>query len=168
MESAARSCASCTARRTRFSWCSLLSRTGKRLPSSTPSARSITWQARQDSGTSWFASVMSESLPPTARRVRAWADSRAPAGLPTLPIRGGGRVAEDGFVGRERELAVLTAALTDARAGRSRVVLIAGEPGIGKTRLAARVADAAEGDGALVAWARSHEDGGAPPYWLWR
>ncbi len=43
---------------------------------------------------------------------------------------------ESGFIGRKPELAVLTAALDDALAGRGQMVMLAGEPGIGKTRLA--------------------------------
>jgi class 3 adenylate cyclase/tetratricopeptide (TPR) repeat protein len=39
------------------------------------------------------------------------------------------------FVGRDRELARLERALGDARTGRPRVVLITGEPGVGKSRL---------------------------------
>ena len=39
------------------------------------------------------------------------------------------------FVARERELDVLREAWRDARAGSRRLVLVAGEPGIGKTRL---------------------------------
>ncbi len=40
------------------------------------------------------------------------------------------------FVGRQREMAELMAALDDALAGRGRMVMLAGEPGIGKTRTA--------------------------------
>ncbi|MCI0794977.1 MAG: ATP-binding protein, partial [Chloroflexi bacterium] len=40
------------------------------------------------------------------------------------------------FVGREKELAELTAALEDALAGQGRLVMLVGEPGIGKTRTA--------------------------------
>ncbi|GIF51717.1 transcriptional activator [Asanoa ferruginea] len=48
--------------------------------------------------------------------------------------------AESGLVGREAQTAELAGAWRDATAGRSRVVLLAGEPGIGKTRLADEVA----------------------------
>ena len=40
------------------------------------------------------------------------------------------------FVGRQREMAELTAALEDALAGQGRLVMLVGEPGIGKTRTA--------------------------------
>jgi hypothetical protein len=40
------------------------------------------------------------------------------------------------FVGREAELAALIAGLDDAIAGRGRLFLLVGEPGIGKSRLA--------------------------------
>jgi len=44
------------------------------------------------------------------------------------------------FVGRQREMAVLNAALDDAMAGQGRLVMPAGEPGIGKTRIAQELA----------------------------
>jgi len=43
------------------------------------------------------------------------------------------------FVGRDRELAQLAAGVEDALGGEGRLFLIAGEPGIGKTRLAEQV-----------------------------
>jgi predicted ATPase len=52
-------------------------------------------------------------------------------------------------------------------AGRRQLVLISGEPGIGKTRCAEALADIAEDQGALVLWGRCNEDAGAPPYWPW-
>jgi DNA-binding SARP family transcriptional activator len=78
-----------------------------------------------------------------------------------------GEPRSDDFVGRERELAALDEALADALAGRGRVVLLAGEPGIGKSRLAAELAARADGRGAQVLVGRCWEAGGAPAYWPW-
>ena len=47
------------------------------------------------------------------------------------------------------------------------VVLVAGEPGIGKTRLAEEVAQQATRGGVAVAWGRCSEEQGAPPFWPW-
>jgi eukaryotic-like serine/threonine-protein kinase len=71
------------------------------------------------------------------------------------------------FVGRKRELAQLNAAIDDALVGRGRVVLLSGEPGIGKTRLADELADDAASRGMRVVWGRCWEGGGAPAYWPW-
>ncbi len=73
----------------------------------------------------------------------------------------------DVFVGRERELAELEAGLGDALAGRGRLFLIGGEPGIGKTRLVDELSSRAKGRGARVLWGRCWEAGGAPAYWPW-
>ncbi len=75
--------------------------------------------------------------------------------------------AADRFVGRSHELAVLRAAYRESAAGDARLVLVAGEPGIGKTELARAFAREAGSDGALVLWGTAWEDGGAPPYWPW-
>ncbi len=69
------------------------------------------------------------------------------------------------FIGRQPELAVLTAALDDALAGRGQMVMLAGEPGIGKTRLSQELASRAESLGAQVLWGWCYEHSGAPPYW---
>ncbi len=71
------------------------------------------------------------------------------------------------MVGRARELEVFRAAFDRMLAGRRQLVLIGGEPGIGKTRCAEALADAAEDQGALVLWGRCREEAGAPPYWPW-
>src|SRR6266545_779450 len=83
-------------------------------------------------------------------------------------LRGGRRSAvATPFVGREAELAALTADLEATLAGRGGVVLLAGEPGIGKTRLAEELATAAAARGALALWGRCWEGEGAPAFWPW-
>ena len=69
--------------------------------------------------------------------------------------------------GRERELAELRAALGRAEQGRGSLVLLVGEPGIGKTQLATAFAEEAEARGTRVSWGRAWEAGGAPAYWPW-
>ena len=71
------------------------------------------------------------------------------------------------FVGRQREIGELVSALDEAIAGRGRLVMLAGEPGIGKTRTAQELAAIAEHRGVQVLWGRCHEGEGAPPYWPW-
>ena len=71
------------------------------------------------------------------------------------------------FVGRGAELAALTASARAARAGGSRVVLVTGEAGVGKSSLLARMGHTLEADGWLVAVGRCPEDEGAPPAWAW-
>jgi class 3 adenylate cyclase len=73
----------------------------------------------------------------------------------------------DTFVGRQRELEVLHGAFEQACAGHGRIVVLAGEPGIGKTRTAQELAGQAVGREAAVLWGRCHEESGAPPYWPW-
>ncbi len=71
------------------------------------------------------------------------------------------------IVGRARELDAFRAAFDRMLAGRRQMVLISGEPGIGKTRCAQALADMAEDQGALVLWGHCREDAAAPPYWPW-
>lgn len=71
------------------------------------------------------------------------------------------------FVGREVELARLAAALDEAFAGDGRLVMVSGEPGIGKSRLVTELAGLAQIRGARVLWGRCYEREGAPPYWPW-
>jgi hypothetical protein len=72
-----------------------------------------------------------------------------------------------GLIGRDRELQGLLSTLSDAAAGTGRLVLISGEPGIGKSRLADELANRAREQGHRVLWGRGWEDAGAPPYWPW-
>ena len=71
------------------------------------------------------------------------------------------------FVGRTRELHELAAVAAGQRAGRGRLVLLTGEPGIGKTRLAEELVRQAESGGATAIWSQCWEAGGAPAYWPW-
>jgi hypothetical protein len=71
------------------------------------------------------------------------------------------------FVGRDAEIAAVAGELEEAWAGRARVVLCRGEPGIGKTRLAEELSELARERGAEVAWGVGIESAGAPPYWPW-
>jgi transcriptional regulator with XRE-family HTH domain/tetratricopeptide (TPR) repeat protein len=71
------------------------------------------------------------------------------------------------MVGREREFDLLCDATEHAISGRGQVVMLAGEPGIGKTRLAQDFSAYARSQDAWVLWGRSHEDEGAPAYWPW-
>ncbi len=75
------------------------------------------------------------------------------------------RVSSPVLVGRATELGQLQAALRLAQDGRSAAVLIAGEAGVGKTRLAASFAAAAETEGACVLLGGCLDLGeGAVPY----
>lgn len=71
------------------------------------------------------------------------------------------------FVGREQDLALLRTSLEQAIGGEGRIVSLAGEPGIGKTRTAQVLASEAAGLGVSVLWGRCHEQAGSPPYWPW-
>ena len=68
---------------------------------------------------------------------------------------------------RQREIADLETALEQALAGHGRLVMLAGQPGIGKTRTARELAETADQRGARVLWGWCYEGEGAPPYWPW-
>lgn len=67
-----------------------------------------------------------------------------------------------GFIGREREGEQLANAFKHAATGAGRIVLVAGEPGIGKTGLAAQFTRLAADQGATVLFGRCDEDSGVP------
>jgi DNA-binding SARP family transcriptional activator len=99
----------------------------------------------QDPALDWRPSVQTAAPP---------ADERPPAPEPLV-------------VGRDEELARLEGAMIAAASGRGSTVLVTGEAGIGKTRLAEALGARAAARGALVAWGRSLEREGAPPFWPW-
>lgn len=87
----------------------------------------------------------------------------APASTPATPSSAS---ALPPLVERDAEMAVLTGALDECRTD-SRFVVIEGDPGIGKTRLAEELRVRASERGALVVWGRSDEGGAAPSLWPW-
>ena len=101
------------------------------------------------------ASAETRELAEEVRRGRpARAAGAAGTAQPALPpplVRTGPFVGRAGAAGR------VAAAWRDA-AGGPRVVMLAGEPGIGKTRLAAHVAAGVHAGGALVLYGRCDED----------
>jgi tetratricopeptide (TPR) repeat protein len=68
------------------------------------------------------------------------------------------------FTGRTAELRRVTRRLDEARAGHGGVMLLAGEPGIGKTRLIEEAAETARAQGALMLWGRCYEGEAARPF----
>src|SRR6478609_1789205 len=73
----------------------------------------------------------------------------------------------DRLIGRERELTQLLPLVDRALAGGGGLLLVGGEPGIGKSRLAEALAARAHERGARVLVGRCWEAGGAPAYWPW-
>src|SRR5262245_65022091 len=100
---------------------------GRPLRLDVPRSHSPQWPARG------LASVRSERMPHSPAMVgpfSTWLHSRSTTGaMPT----GHAPPSEGVFVGRERELEALEAGLESARTGRGRLILLAGEAGIGKT-----------------------------------
>jgi len=94
----------------------------------------------------------------------ASAPPQAAAPAPANPLD---RLAAGVFVGREREVEELRRGLDDALSGRGRLLLLVGEPGIGKTRTASELCTYARLRGAQVLIGRCYEGEGAPAYWPW-
>ena len=72
------------------------------------------------------------------------------------------RAADRPFVARNAELAQVRRAWAAATTGEARLVVLAGEPGIGKTSLAARFASEVHADGATVVLGRCHAEALVP------
>src|SRR6185436_9942206 len=82
------------------------------------------------------------------------------AGVP-LPPRLGSR-SPFAMFGRSTEADAIAVAWTKAKDGQRQVVLVSGEPGVGKTRLATEAARAAHADGGTVLFGGCDEDVGLP------
>jgi class 3 adenylate cyclase/tetratricopeptide (TPR) repeat protein len=110
-------------------------------------------------GTFEFTSVGDLELKGLAEPIRTYQVAWAPAEIARLPLPAQLDVPERvGLVGRSAELTTLKTALKQAASGQVRVVLLAGEPGIGKTRLASEFARWAHGEGATVLLGRCDEE----------
>lgn len=72
------------------------------------------------------------------------------------------------LVGRDREIREIEAALATLARGAGGLYLLAGEPGIGKTRIATEAIERARAAGIRTAWGHCWEAGGAPALWPWR
>ncbi|GAA3377899.1 hypothetical protein GCM10020367_55390 [Streptomyces sannanensis] len=92
--------------------------------------------------------------PPVTERTAA----PIPAPAPVDPVS---------IIGRRPQLAALDDALADTAAGGGTMALISGEPGIGKTALAAELARRADALGMRTVWGRCHEGDAAPAFWPW-
>src|ERR1700736_4614800 len=90
--------------------------------------------------------------------------STSTAGLPTH-----GDMVPGGppLIGRNSQLQALRSALSETEQRSGCLVLVAGEPGIAKTRLLEELAAMAHAGGDLIAWGRCWESPGSPYYWPW-
>jgi DNA-binding SARP family transcriptional activator len=104
------------------------------------------------------AALPQRSVLPGARDLVSWrATTGSEAAAPTrLPLSG-----------RRAELDAMQPIVAAAVGGVGGVVLVEGEPGVGKTRLVEELAGGARAAGATVVWGRCYEGQGAPTFWPW-
>lgn len=72
-----------------------------------------------------------------------------------------------GFFGRAHALEVGRRAVASVLDGEPQILLVSGEPGIGKTRLVEAIAEEASARGVRAIWGRAHEAGSQPAFWPW-
>jgi DNA-binding SARP family transcriptional activator len=106
------------------------------------------------------SAATTEAYAALIRSVRGEPSERpsAPTEPDLIPIRGAA------LVGRDREWERLTSWWRDAERGRVQLVLVTGEPGVGKTRLVEELASWCAHRGAVVAQARSYPTEGELGY----
>ena len=119
----------------------------------------------QDPGLDWTPPPEEDQPGPSGSQAGGPAGEASP--VRAASVTRSPQAAADELVGRDDQLAALDGILADARGRRGRVMLVAGEPGIGKTRLAEEAARRAAAAGMGVAWGRCHEGDGAPALWPW-
>lgn len=91
-------------------------------------------------------------------RANAWSSSRTTVAAPAVPAE------RTPFVGRDAEAAELTHLLDRMLTGQGGLVLVGGEPGVGKTRLARELMVTARERGCICLTGHCYEMEGAPPF----
>jgi DNA-binding CsgD family transcriptional regulator/tetratricopeptide (TPR) repeat protein len=77
------------------------------------------------------------------------------------------KIQTNAYIGRHQQMRALAALLEDALSGSGKVIMLEGDPGIGKTRTAQELSSIAQTLGALTLWGKCYEGQGAPSYWPW-
>ncbi|WP_345519493.1 BTAD domain-containing putative transcriptional regulator [Nocardioides conyzicola] len=113
---------------------------------------------RQDRDLEWVAPVEDAAPVPTPP---------VPATEPTAPVVEE-PVAPWPMVGRDADLAALVALVDRAQSGLPSYAVLTGDPGIGKSRLAAELVAEARRRGVRALVGRCSQDDGAPPLWPWK
>ena len=106
------------------------------------------------------------AIPEALQAIVATASTTAPVAAES-DVNPLDRLATGIFVGREKEMDELRAGLEDSLSGRGRLMMLVGEPGIGKTRTSEEFATYARLRNVQVLWGRCYEGEGAPAYWPW-
>ena len=109
------------------------------------------------------------------RRLKSYVGLRLPAGVVAPKATHIGRANQTPFVGRDTERSLLHTALVEAKdrssgrnvAGQGQLLILTGDAGIGKTRLAEEVAHWAAERGWAVVWTRAYPQESNIPYRMW-
>ncbi|MET8145382.1 BTAD domain-containing putative transcriptional regulator [Sphaerisporangium sp. NPDC005288] len=110
--------------------------------------------------------VLNETVTPESVRITDGQPARQPP-APWQHAPAAAMQSAAPLIGRTEELAVLRQATESALAGGRGLVVVDGEPGVGKTRLLEEIAAEADRRGALVVWGRCLEGDGTPSMWPW-
>jgi serine/threonine protein kinase/tetratricopeptide (TPR) repeat protein len=139
----------------------ILTKEPRSIPSSSPvpvDLREILWKCLEKDKTRRCQSAgeLSSQLRAVAARLGNTREPESGTPIP-LPPPLAAICTDAAFVGRDPELRSLTAAWEHAKSAQRSLVLVAGEPGMGKTRLCAEFACSCAAEGATVLTGRSDE-----------